>query len=165
METHLNRKNRHLIYLTGLLCLLTMGVTGCKVYRQFTTPSLKPVTVAKVDVTLVKQSDEAAKFDVTLTLENPNSTPLPMKYTDLSLDVAGYGNGHTEYMLHRTVPANGTQTVTVPMVIVTQQKVVAGTAYATKGTVTYVPPGEFRKLMTESNVPLPTAVFDSKGQF
>jgi LEA14-like dessication related protein len=153
------------MWLAGLACLLMLGMTGCKVYRQFASPDLKAVTVQKVEVKLVEQSAEAAKFDVILTLANPNTTPLPLVKADLSLNVTGHGSGSTEYLLHRTVPANGTQIVTVPVLIVTTQQVTAGTAYATKGTATYEPPGEIRKLMTDSNVPLPAATFDAQGQF
>lgn len=150
-----------LILLAGLLALAQVG---CKAYEAFKEPALKPVTVDGGTVKLVKQSPEAAQFEVTLTVTNPNDTPLPLTQSSLSLNIDGIGSATTSYLLHRTAPANLSQTITVPVVIVTTQQVSAGVSYATKGTVTYQPPGEIRKLLTDSNVPLPSAAFDLQGQ-
>lgn len=165
MDMKLNLKNRNRCTTLGLLCLMMLSVVGCKVYDKFTEPNLQSMTVTDVEVKLVEQSDEAARFDVTLTIRNPNTTPLPLGVADIALEVQDHGRASTRYLLHRTVPANAEQTVTVPVVIVTNTPVSAGTQYGTRGTVSYQPPGEFRKIMTDSKVPLPTVLFNTTGQF
>lgn len=147
-----------------LLGMMTVGQTGCSVYRKFKSPDLKAMVVEKVDVKLAGQSSEAAKLDVTLTINNPNGTALPLVKTDMTVSIGSLGQASTQYLLHRTVPANGTQTITIPVVILTSEQITAGTSFSAKGVVSYEPPGELRKLMTESNVPLPAVVFDLQGQ-
>ena len=142
-----------------------LSITGCKVYDKFTEPSLQSMTIKTVEVKLVEQSDEAARFDVTITIANPNTTPLPLGVATVDLEVQDHGKASTRYLLHRTVPANAEQTATVPVVIVTKTPVSAGTQYGSRGTVSYQPPGEFRKIMTDSKVPLPTVTFNTTGQF
>ncbi|MBL4699934.1 MAG: hypothetical protein JKX85_01625 [Phycisphaeraceae bacterium] len=159
-------KNVNRVTVCSLACLcLMLGLSGCQAYKAFKSPDLKPLVIQTVDVKLALQSSEAAKFEVTLLINNPNNTPLPLVNSEFVLDVSGHGKCVTQYVLHRTVPANGTQTVTVPVVIVTREQVTATTGYVVKGVVSYVPPGEFRKLMTESKVPLPVVMFEAEGQF
>ena len=131
--------------------------------NQITAEDLK--SIQSVEVKLVEQSDEAARFDVTITIANPNTTPLPLGVATVDLEVQDHGKASTRYLLHRTVPANAEQTATVPVVIVTKTPVSAGTQYGSRGTVSYQPPGEFRKIMTDSKVPLPTVTFNTTGQF
>lgn len=152
------------ILLSLFVAMLTLVQFGCKAYDAFKEPALRPIKVETADVKLVKQSDETAQFQVTLTISNPNDTALPLIESNLALSVTGHGTASTNYLLHRTAPANLVQTVTVPVVIVTHEQVTTGTSYSTKGTITYQPPGEIRKLLTDSKVPLPSATFNLQGQ-
>ena len=153
------------VFSSGMLvCMFLLILTGCKAYDAFKEPALSPIKIEKADIQLVSQSAEAAKFDVTLTVSNPNKTPLPLVSSSMNLAVTGHGGANANSFHHRTVPANGTQTVTISIIILTTEQVTAQTAYTVKGELRYQPPGEFRKLLTDSKVPLPAAAFNFQGQ-
>ncbi|HAI13188.1 MAG TPA: hypothetical protein DCM28_15880 [Phycisphaerales bacterium] len=164
MNTKIKWEKSGWVMLAMLGVSLTLAQIGCKAVDKFKEPALSPIVVESAQVKLVKQSDEAAQFEVILTITNPNTTPLPLVESTLMLDIDGHGTASTNYLLHRTAPALLSQTVIIPVVIVTSEQVSAGTSWSTKGSITYQPPGEFRKLLTDSNVPLPSAAFDLQGQ-
>jgi LEA14-like dessication related protein len=164
MKMNLKMIDRKTISWGVLTCTLLLMFMGCKAYDAFKEPALSPIKIEKADVILVNQSDEAAKFDVVLTVNNPNKTPLPLVSSSINLALTGHGGASANTLHHRTVPANGTQTVTISIVILTTEKVTAKTDYSVKGELRYQPPGEFRKLLTDSKVPLPAAAFSFQGQ-
>ncbi len=145
------------------VCLL--WGSGCQVYKKFRTPDLFPIVVASVAVQLTEKTAEAAKFEVVVTLENPNAVALPLISSEFTLRVNGHSLMSFEDQLHITLPANGTQVVHLQGVMVLASELNAQSNYVVNGTIAYEPPGEIRKIMTESKVRLPSFGFHGEGNF
>ncbi len=115
-------------------------------------------------IELLDSSDQALRLGVTLRLTNPNDVPLPMTIARYSVDVPGAGSYQGDQRPQATIRAEGEQ------VFVLTAAVPAGTANpaldtaVASGSVEYEPPGEFRMLLTESGVPLPSVAFRGSGE-
>lgn len=144
-------------------CLLAlaaglMALGGCSNFRMYDSP-----TASVLGVKLVKQTDQAARVEVTVALENPNDVPLPLIKSSYTVEVAGQSYSATDVPA-RTLPARGRQEVTIPAVVAVSGGAARGSSYRVDGSVTYEPPGEIRKLMTDSYIPLPSVGFAQSGQ-
>lgn len=147
------------------LLLSVLAVTlwcGCSIrmpqYHHVTTPSAQVQSVAVTQV-----SEEGARIEVTVELHNPNSLALPLRVNRYTLRISDVGQVSLTDLPPVTIPANGSRRIVVPASIVTDGHPLQGRTYALEGSVTYEPPGEVRRVMTESGIPLPSAEFRGEG--
>jgi len=147
------------------LCLLLFCVTaasGCAVYEKATEESIVVPTAKVLSVSLADQTDQGARLIVLVELNNPNPhTPLPLRFAQYQVSAGGASAGSTSRPA-RTLPAGGSQTVSLA-VSLAGTGALSGAAVQAGGHITYEPPGEVRKLLTESSVPLPTVSFSYSG--
>lgn len=142
-----------------ILAAALLTAMGCASGKSFVDP------IAKVtSVRVAEQTAEGARVEVTLTLENPNDVALPLKNTRFRMVVDGAEAFVFDDPSDRTLPSNGGQTLVLPAAFATDGKAAQGADYQVRGSVTYNPPGTFRRLLTEFEVPLPTVDFSSSGQ-
>jgi len=138
-----------------VLCLSAV-LTGCK-------SNLRPVTARVDSVRVDDQTEEGVRVLVTVQAENPNDVPLPVVWLWYQVKLDGGGEFTFTELPKVTLPAHGTQTITLPAAFALDGGDVLGRGYQVQGKATYEPPGEIRKLLTEYNVPLPSAPFKSEG--
>ena len=62
-----------------------------------------------------------------------------------------------------TLPAGGRQTVPLVASFAADGQDLKGRACTVTGTISYRPPGQLRKVLTESYVPLPSVTFREQG--
>jgi len=144
----------------ALMCVLTLGlnVIGCSQFQAMQPPQLQ-VQAMKI----AQQTEEGARIEITLLLQNPNDKALPLTYTDYRVEVPGVGVFAFGDETNRTLPAGGTQTVVLPAALATRGRELHGIPCVVSGSVSYDPPGQLRKILTESGVPLPSVNFTSTG--
>lgn len=141
------------------MALLVVGCQGNKTKGE--SGEVKSPTARVVGAKLISTTEHGSRIDVMVELENPNAIPLPLIETRYSFTAAGDAASRGRDNPNRTLPAKGKQTVTVPVAV---PKVVgAGAAFAMEGTIDYEPPGEVRRLLTESKIPLPHVNFRGEG--
>lgn len=145
-----------------LCCVAMFG--GCS-------SNLRQVTTRVDSVRIDERTDQGVRVLVTIVAENPNDIPLPIVKARYKVSLSGgagiSGGGGGEFAFTDlpkvTIPANGTQTITLPAAFALNGGDAAGRSYQVTGQLTYEPPGEIRKLLTEYNVPLPSASFKAEG--
>jgi len=144
---------------TSLLAAL-VSATGCSGFKQFV-EIIAPPSAKVESVELIETTDEGSRLAVTVSLVNGNDVPLSLRDANYSVTVADGESYRFSSPANRTVPANGAQVVVLPVAV---PHVVSGGSYRVSGSVIYEPPGEIRKLMTESHIPLPWVAFRSSGE-
>ena len=144
---------RFLVALVGL-CFVLPGCSNVGVIHQ---PDIK---LESVKVT--QTSPEGSRVECTVILENPNEVPLPLVYASYQIMVDGLSFELAD-KTNRTLPAKGSQTVVLPAAFASTSDLHAK-AFTFNTTVRYQPPGQFRKLLTESGIPLPSTSLSSQGQ-
>lgn len=125
---------------------------------------LETPTIDVVNVRVTEQSAEAARIEAMVELTNPNDTPLPLTSASYTLSVGNAGSISLDDIPNRTLPALGKQTVLLPASVRTGGANLKGAAFTISGSITYQPPGEMRKILTETGIPLPTADFSKSGR-
>lgn len=151
----------------GVLGLVLLAIAGCHNTEKIVTPSAQVL-----GVTLVEQTKYGARLDIIVGLANPNFTALPLVESDYAITIDGVGSYKFSDRPHRTLPAGlesggsrlGLQKLRLPVAIDYEGGDLSGTAFKVHGAVFYEPPGEVRKLLTESNIALPKAEFLGTGQ-
>jgi len=146
----------------SVLLIASLFITGCRVAEKVKEEKVDtpPATVASVRV--AQQTGEGVRLEVVVELTNPNDVALPLKSSSFSVRVGGAAASMSTRP-NRTLPARGMQTVVLPIALATGESV-SGAQVSVTGTITYEPPGEIRKLLTESKIPLPTTSFSYQGQ-
>lgn len=108
---------------------------------------------------LLAASPAATTGRLVVKLTNPNDVPLPLPLARYTVTLGGVTYA-TDTVPNATVPANGEQRIVLPVVFENP----AGPSYSASGSVTYVPPGEIRMLLTDLGIPLPSARFKGAGE-
>ncbi len=150
--------------LLAWLCLL-VPLLGCRTLRNIGSDVTRTVSDPTITVEALRVAQRSAygtRYEVDLVIQNPNDFPLALVSSSHTLVVSGSAFEFAGAP-HRTVPsrgnAEGTQRVTlagaVPMVGPEPE------AVSVRGKMVFEPPGQFRKLLTESGLPLPSAAFSS----
>lgn len=140
------------------LAAAALMLTGCS------TPNVQSPTASVRQVRLVEQTAEGAKVEVTVVLKNPNGVPLPLSGSHYRIDVAGTPSLSLTDRANKTLPARGAQTLVFPAAIKADKPNLVGAAYSVDGSISYEPPGELRRMFTESGVPLPKVAFGGTGK-
>jgi hypothetical protein len=150
----------------GILCLVATCAGGCGLTKAVIAPK------ASVDtVSVVSETDEGARLKMVVILENANAVALPLKRVDYRLVVEGVGSFTFRDDPNRILPGarqvkqgeTAKQELHLFAGIETDGATIRGKPYKASGTVTYEPPGEIRKLLTDSYVPLPITSFFGSG--
>jgi len=147
-----------------LLLLVTMAsvVVGCRGNKtKGESGKVNSPTARVVGAKLISTTEHGSRIDVMVELENPNTIPLPLIETRYAFTTAWDVALHGKDNPNRTLPAGRKQTVTIPIAV--PRAVEVGTAFTIDGSIYYEPPGEVRKLLTESNIPLPRVSFRGEG--
>jgi hypothetical protein len=125
--------------------------------------NLRQVATRVDSVRIDEQTDEGVRVLVTLVAENPNEIALPIVRARYEVSLPGSEPFRFTDLPAATLPAFGTQTITLPAALTYGDGEATGELYVVSGTLVYEPPGEIRKLLTEYGVPLPSASFRSRG--
>ena len=154
-----------------LMALLVVAAAGCRLADRF---RLDRVPTPRTKVTAVKvteRTDEGARIEITVELTNPGDVALALVSAGYTVRVGGAAPVTFSSQPNRTLPAGGSQTVTLPAVLALSGGTSGGGEPArtlpgvvVTGSIVYEPPGEIRQLLTESKVPLPSAQFRYRGQ-
>ncbi len=126
--------------------------------------NLRQVTTRVDSVRIDEQTDQGVRVLVTVVAENPNDVPLPIVKARYKVELSGADTFTFLELPKATLPAHGTQTITLPAAFALDGANAADLSYRVAGHLTYEPPGEIRKLLTEYNVPLPSASFKDEGR-
>lgn len=153
---------RIMLSISLLIAMVTFG--GCA-------SSIVSPTAEVKSISLVDQSAEGARVQVTVELKSDNAVPLPLVECGYSVTLDGIGTFSFVDKPNKAIPAKRTdinggpasQVITLIAVFATAGREVKGTACRVSGSIVYEPPGEVRKVMTESNVPLPSVGFSGEG--
>ncbi|MBI1370235.1 MAG: hypothetical protein GC162_16495 [Planctomycetes bacterium] len=141
--------------------LAAMTLTGCGPIKMPRMPvPVQDPTTDIASVNLVDASEKAGKYDITITLVNPNNFELPMTFATYSLTV-GERTYEGSAIPNTTLPALSQIQFTVPAVL--EGPAAAGQNFTAEGTITLNPPGQIRQLIYELGIPMPTAHFDGQG--
>jgi LEA14-like dessication related protein len=141
------------------LAALSLPLVGCN-----TVGAVQEPTAQVTSVDLKQSTQYGARLDVVVTLSNPNDVPLPITKAQYDVVVEGVGQFSFKDQPHRTIPANGSQVVRLPAAIETDGRELAGVGASASGSITYEPPGEIRKLLTDSRIPLPSVGFSGRDE-
>ena len=156
-----------------LLALLAFPTAGCRMADKFKVESVPKPKAEVTAVRLTEHTGEGMRIEITVELTSKCEVPLPLVAADYTLSLGGKRPVAFSNTPNRTLPAGGTQTVTLPAVVAVAQAGsgdsvegigAAGAPVTIAGSITYEPPGEIRLLMTESKVPLPSVSFRYSGQ-
>jgi len=150
----------------SLILLLSGTLAACRQQGPRTTPwyKIKDPSIEVVSVNLTRQTDQGARIEVTARLENPNDVALPLKDYHLTFDLADGPAVTFRDLANRTLPSEGSQLVTMPLAIAVPGQSLVGDGYHVSGWMHYEPPGEIRKLLTDSSIPLPSSSFSTRGE-
>jgi hypothetical protein len=142
-----------------ILITLLAGA-GCEILPKPEIP--KPITLPNTEVLQVRKaisSAEAARYEITLRLTNPNDFALPLTNARYTLSLGG--EGYTGAALpNSTLPASGVIDVKLPAVILADQ---IGPNYTVRGDIEMLPPGQVKQLGYDMGVPQPTVPFRGSG--
>ncbi|MCE9590511.1 MAG: hypothetical protein K8S99_08310 [Planctomycetes bacterium] len=145
-----------------LLAVLMLAGAGCQKNKtKAEKEDVHDPTIRLLSARLAAATDHGARIEVLVELENPNRVALPLIESQYTLTVGGSPSLHGEDCPNRTLPAGGKQIVMIPVAV--PAAVAAGAAYSVEGSVSYEPPGEMRRLFTESKIPLPSVGFSGSG--
>ncbi len=147
------------------IMLMLAAVAGCQRQGPRTTPwyKIRQPEVEIVAVNLTEQTEQGARIEVTARLTNPNEVALPLKRYHLTFDADHRPAVTFRDLSNRTLPAQGEQLVVMPLALATGAGNLTDGAYRVSGWIHYEPPGEIRRLLTESGIPLPSAAFRKEG--
>lgn len=141
--------------------LLTAG--GCRSIVVKLPQRLDTPTATVAGLRVVERTSVGCRVELTLELANPNAVSLPLERTQYTIAIAGGLAVTLEDHANCTVPAKGRQTVTLPASFADEGTSVQGASFKVQGLVQYKPPGEWRTILTESGVPLPSSRFQGAG--
>jgi len=145
----------------AMACVLLVAVqTGCGVPQMF---QIEVPTTQVRRVSVTQESEEGSQVTAFIAVRNPNKAPLPLVRIQYTIDVGGKMISYQDEV-HRTLPSDGIQVVVLPVAFATDGSSIGGRRFDISGSITYRPPGQFRKLLTESKVPLPTVPFAGSGR-
>lgn len=149
-----------------ILTLVLAGLVGCGPIKlpSLPTPIATPGT-AVTAVRLVDTGSRAARYDIDVSLYNPNDVPLPLTFAEYRLQV-GANSYQSDGLPRATLPASGRITLTFPAVLLggEGQSPLSAGAYDTSGTITITPAGEVRRLLYAIGLPKPKAKFEGSGE-
>ncbi len=143
-----------------MLSLMSFIALGCSTAWQ--SVDRPEVQVEQVQVT--DRTDEGVRVEVTVRLSNPNEIALPLVYASYGVELDGLGRFELGDATNRSLPAKGSQIVVLPAAFAVSEPLPDAQPYRVWGHVQYEPPGQLRKVLTETGIPLPGSSFASEGR-
>lgn len=142
-----------------VLFFLLVGGSGCS--EKWLDLSLMTPEAQVTEVRVLERTERAVRMELLVELTNPNAVDLPLREVDYRVSVPKAGSFHFVMPPVATLPAEGRQTLRLPAVL----EVPTGQeqTFRVSGTVSYEPPGELRRIMTDSGMPLPLSRFSAEG--
>lgn len=148
--------NGRLTLLGMILCVLAEA--GCQ-----TGPKIQPPTAGVARVELIEQTPQGVRLQLVIVMENPNQIPLPLEASQYTVVLNGQQTFSYTDRPKRTIPAGGRQVLELPAVFKIGGRKLSGSVYTVTGTVSYRPPGQFQRFLTESGLPLPSVEYRASG--
>lgn len=111
----------------------------------------------------IQQTDQGARLELTLDVTNPNAQAIPLVYSSYDVQVDGATGFRFADVCNRTLPGQGRQVVVLAAAVAHDGQSLDGAAYRVSGWMSYEPPNKWRRLLTESGIPLPTVDFSQSG--
>lgn len=148
------------------VCLLIAALAlagGC-------TSNIAAPTAQVTSISLAEQSTQGARVEVTVRLTSDNDVPLPLVECTYTVTLEGVGSFSFTEHPNRAIPARRSdinagpaeQTITLVAAFAADGDV-KGRNCRVQGTIVYEPPGEVRKVLTETYVPLPSVPFSGNA--
>jgi len=106
---------------------------------------------------VTQKTETDALVRVVVKADNPTQAPIPMWAIGYSGQEAGAGKDHVERWTQATVPAGGSISFELPVVVPAQAT--GSSTLGVSARVAYVSGGKLRELLTELDYPLPTTTF------
>ena len=157
---------KRLIALNMALAVASYGLIGCGPIKLPSMPkALDTPGTAVAAVRLVESGPRAARYDIDVSIYNPNDVPLPMTFAEYELTVDG-ATYRSDALPRATAPALRRITISLPAVLVWDDDVSppAGGTYEASGRIIMTPPGEVRRLLYEIGLPKPRMKFTGQGE-
>jgi len=142
-----------------MLAAASALVSGCSSHRSVVGAWIDSPTAEVEALELTAVSPVATTGNLIVKLTNPNDIPLPLPMASYTVTL-GETTYRTDTVPNAALPALGEQRVVLPVVF----DGAPTDAYSASGSITYIPPGEIRVLMTDLGIPLPTVNFSASGE-
>ncbi len=151
--------------ITSFLVVLVAwsGLGGCTVFSRLREPGIEPPTLKVGKVHVVDHTPEGVRVQLTVVLGNPNPVAIPLVTNSYRVTVAGKTFAFVD-AVKRTLPARGHQRVTLSAALATGSTDMSGVACRVTGVVEYRPPGQLRRILTDSGMSLPNVVYSTSGK-
>lgn len=115
---------------------------------------------------VVETTEEATLLEVDLRWSNGNAQPLPMREAEYQFAVDGETVFSTRRAVGATIPQNGEQTISLPVVIPAGVLDVSGAVSATyglSGVMVYEAPGQIAETLLDTGIRVPRVRFSGQG--
>ncbi|MEM1446304.1 MAG: hypothetical protein AAGF84_09630 [Planctomycetota bacterium] len=144
-----------------IAALLLPGISGCVVVDAIKEGIVTPPTAEVIGVSVVDASDRGTALEAAVRLSNANNVELPIESVRVRMSGPSGQSFTSDAPATVSMPPNGSQVLRVRGVL-TGRSVGAGDLVgeqvAVSVSVRWIPPGEVRAILTESQIPLPVAV-------
>lgn len=144
-----------------MLAAIVLSTGGCRAVARLR--GIQPPEAEVTGVHVLEQTEEGARVRVQVKLTNPNDVPLPVVASDYHMTLAEAGSFKFVDRPGRTLPAESSGSVELMAAFETGGADVSGRSYRVTGWLFYEPPGQLRRLLTESSIPLPRVRVDTAG--
>lgn len=151
--------------ITSFLVVLVAwsGLGGCTVFSRLREPGIEPPTLKVGKVHVVDHTPEGVRVQLTVVLGNPNPVAIPLVTNSYRVTVAGKTFAFVD-AVKRTLPARGHQRLTLSAALATGSTDMSGAVCRVTGAVEYRPPGQLRRILTDSGMSLPNVVYSTSGK-
>lgn len=149
-----------MFFVLGLLVLPQLG--GCALV-QFS-KRVEPPMVDVMRVALAEQSEEGVVVHAMIRVQNPNDVPLPLVASEYTVLLDPNHSFTFDDKLQQMLAAKGIQELRLSAAFATKGQAVAEATYHIRGLVRYEPPGQIRRILTDSGIPLPAVAYSETGQ-
>lgn len=145
--------------------LTSLTLVGCQIVpdREDVLP-VSAVHVDNVQVTLLEQGADGARFSVAVTLTNTNKFDMVMPLAGCTLHIDGFEPYEFESIPPAALIADDTQTIVLYAAVATNGADAQGRPFRVSGYFKYRPPGEIKAVIHEIGMPLPSANFKTQGR-
>ncbi|WP_432799964.1 hypothetical protein [Poriferisphaera sp. WC338] len=142
------------------IALITLVVASL----TFAGCSVKTPTATVKDITVTEKNSTGARILLTVELQNPNDVALPLPHAYYRVSLQDASSFEFKSVPALTLPAKGSQTLTLPAAFaIKPDQPLEGRHYNVVGSIFYHPPGEFRMILDQYHIPLPSADFSASG--
>jgi hypothetical protein len=139
-----------------LLCaaLASLMLGGCAINQP---------TAQVLHVRITEETEQGTRMELAVQLDNPNDFALPLPSASYTIRIADAGVFTFTDIPTTTLPAHGSQTLVFPAAFAHTGSL-SGSNYSASGHILYRPLGQFRALLSQYKIPLPSAGFTATGQ-